>query len=149
MRSPCFYIVVLFLVRGLGFRQGGGFRFGPSMGFSKLEFLAKIAALERRLEGRLQRPSPCLIRSASDRDRVWGLSENNEKLLECCILMGYSRAFGWNLTSAELERINHGATFQSWHDFQINWPLKFFSTTNFTWLPRSACPIVATTAVSR
>ena len=62
-------------------------------------------------EGRLQRPSPGLIRSAPRRERVWGLSETSENLLNNCILKLHSPAFFWILMSAELEQTKHGKLF--------------------------------------
>ena len=62
-------------------------RLGLSIGCPELEFLGQIA-LEFSVKslrssavfgGRLQRPSPCLIRSEPRRERVWMLSETSEK----------------------------------------------------------------------
>ena len=50
--------------------QGLFFRVGLSMGFSNLGFLGQISS--GVFEGRLQRPSPCLIRSVPGRERVRG-----------------------------------------------------------------------------
>ena len=55
------YIMILFLRdRDL---VTSFFRLGLSMGFLELEFVGQISSFERRLRGRLQHPSPCLIRS--------------------------------------------------------------------------------------
>ena len=50
--------------------------------------LGQMASFERRLRGRLKRPSPCRIRSAPGWDRVHGLSETSEK---CAIFFYFGR----------------------------------------------------------
>ena len=64
-----------------------------SAGFDRLFVLLTSAGLERMkhvkvFEGRLQRPSPFLIRWASRCERGWMLSETREKLQNYCILRG-------------------------------------------------------------
>ena len=52
--------------------------------------------------GRLQRPSPCLIRSAPRRERKWLLGETMEKRGNFCILNGTLQLFSG---SSSMERL--------------------------------------------
>ena len=83
------------------------FRLGLSMGFLKLDFLGEIASFERRLQGRLQRPSPCLIRSPPRRERGWGLSETSEKYTNFDILNGNLQLFFGSLCMERLNLARH------------------------------------------
>ena len=64
------------------------FRLGLSTGFSKLNFSVESLRSSAVFEGRLQPPSPWLIRSAPRRERGWGLSETSEKCSIFCLLNG-------------------------------------------------------------
>ena len=68
--------------------QGVFFRLGLSMGFSTSNFSFKSLRSSAVFEERLQRPSPCLIRSAPGRERVWRLRKAIENWLKKCILGG-------------------------------------------------------------
>ena len=80
------------------------FRLGLSMRFSELEFSVKSLRSSAVFGGRLKRPSPCRIRSASGRDRVRGLSETSEKRAILVFWAVYARAIlgSWKI-HAELE----------------------------------------------
>ena len=142
MRSSCIYITILFL-RRQGFGQEFFFVSVLVWDSRNYNFLVKSLRSSAVFGVWLRRPSPCLIRSAPRREREWGQSETSEKCVFFpCILGGIRPSYYWSLAYAELERINQKRTFPNWH-------VNFFPTTLFSWPPRIACPIVATTAVCR
>ena len=82
------YIIIIFFQGTRIFLVSSFFRLGLGMGFSTVifdsqwKFSVKSFRSSVVFGGRLQRPSPCLIRSASRRERGYGLSETSEKLLK-------------------------------------------------------------------
>ena len=145
----CYYSLVIYFLDGTGLWSGVFFVSTSVLYSRNCKFSVNSLRSSVVFGGRLQRPSPCLVRAAPDRDQVWGLSETIENLPKCCILRSDARALDCILSSAELERINHGTTFPN----SILLPKlasKFLHDDAFFMAaPRIACPIVATTAVCR
>ena len=79
------------------------------------DFSVKPLYLSVDFEGRLQRPSPFLIRSVPGRERVQGAKGDKLEVVEIFYIGRYSRPFLWILTYGQVERIKHGKTFQNWH----------------------------------
>ena len=86
----------------------GGFgqefvRLGLSLRFSELEISVKELRSGAVFGGRLQRPSPCHIRSAPRRERRRMLSETSEKRFFSCISGGVRPGYSWILGICRLE----------------------------------------------
>ena len=78
-------------------------------------FCSTSAGLEQMkhvLGGRLERPSPCCIRSAPGRHRVRGLSETSEKCASFCILGSICPRYSWILVQGLNENIRENVYFQ-------------------------------------
>ena len=72
------YIYDHYLISGI--RSGVFFRLGLSMRFAELEFSVKQLRSSAGFGGRLQRPSPCRVRSAPRREHGRMPSQTSEKL---------------------------------------------------------------------
>ena len=108
------YKMVLFF-EGTGIWSQGFFSSQPQWDSRNWNFSVKSLRSSVVFGGRLQRPSPCLIRSEPRREREWRLSETSEKLRKCCIMRRSSRAFRFFLTSAASAERD---IFQNWHHCQ-------------------------------
>ena len=113
------------------------------MGSRNWNFSVKSLRSSAVFGGRLKRPTPCRIRSATGRDRVCGLCETSEKCVKFCILGGIRPSHSLISAYAELERKKHikKHLFPSWHHFQIGFLCRPHHT-RFMVTPRSVCPIV-------
>ena len=122
------------------------FRLGLGMGFSNLEFLGQIAALERRLRRAALTPLALPYPFCTSTRAQMGAERDKQEVRKKMYLGGIRPSYYWIIAYiyiyAELERINQ-------RDNISKLASKFFPTTLFLWPPRSACPIVAATAVCR
>ena len=112
-----------------------------------LELSIKQLRLSAIFGGRLKRPSPCRVRSASGRDRVRGLSETSEK---CAIFLYFGRHtpellldLGIYLQSLNEKSIHMGKhIFPSWHHFRIGFLFRPHHT--FSWSHHEAFGLLCT-----
>ena len=118
------------------------FRLGLGMGFSNLEFLGQIAAFERRLRRAALTPLALPYPFCTSTRTQMGAERDKREVRKKMYLGGIRPSYSWIIAYAELERINQ-------RDNISKLASKFFPSTLFLWPPRSACPIVAATAVCR
>ena len=134
-------------------RSGVFVRLGHSMRLLELEFSVKYLCSRTVFGSRLERFSPCRIRSAPGRDRVRGLSETSEKCAIVCISGGIRPSHCRILAYAELERKK---LFSSWHYFQNGFIFRpnhtfFMVTTRSVWpvLTYECCVVAFRYRISR
>ena len=111
---PYRYIYMIFF---FFFRSGVFFVSASVWDARNWNFSVKSLRSSAVFGGRLQRPSPCLIRSALRRGRGWMLSETSEKRAKKCILNGIS-SYSSDLNVhvyGEVDNIKLGKTlFSNW-----------------------------------
>ena len=115
MRSPCKYIYIYTYIYKiiLCFRDSvrSFFSSRPKYAIRGTGFLGQIASFERRLRGRLQRPSPCRVRSAHRRERGRMPSDTGEKFQKYRMSRRNSGDFGCILMSAAPGKFTKLASF--------------------------------------